>query len=107
MAGISTVFLIDENASKVAEFQITDEEDGWFLGKVIWQTMPSDMRRALDWYDEIVRDQMLSYLDDALARIQTFELKAVFPDGSAHKTYSLHITTNDEVSFRTSPVPER
>lgn len=107
MAGMSSVFLIDENESELAEFQITGDEDGWFLGKVIWHAIPPDLKKALDWYDEIVRDQMLSFMDDTVARIQAFELKARFPDGSTHKTYSLHITTNDDVSFRTSPVPQR
>jgi hypothetical protein len=48
---------------------------------------------------------MLSYLDQATAAVESFELHARFPDGSTHKTYSLHVSPSNEVSFRISPVP--
>ena len=47
---------------------------------------------------------MLSYLDEATAAVQGFELQATFPDGSTHKTYALHVSPSREVSFRISPV---
>jgi hypothetical protein len=66
--------------------------------------MSRNPENALAWYDEVLQDQMLSYLDEAPAAVQRFDLQAKFPDGSMHKTYALHITPSNEVSFRISPV---
>jgi hypothetical protein len=98
------VLLIDSDASTLAELIIADEEDGWFSGRVVWQRFPLEVKKALAWYDEVVQDQMLSYLDEAVTAVQRFELQARFPDGSTHKTYSVHISRSNEVSFRITPV---
>ena len=71
---------------------------------VVCQRFPADIKKALAWYDEVIRDQMLSYLDDAVAAVHRFELQAQLPDGSTHRTYALHVSPLDEVSFRISPV---
>jgi hypothetical protein len=104
MAESRKVFLIGSDGNTVAELLIADEDEGWFTGKVVWQSFPFEVKKALAWYDEVVQDQMLSYLDEAVAAVQRFELQARFPDGSAHKTYSLHVSPSNEVSFRISPV---
>ena len=88
----------------LAELQVAGEEQGWFTGEVVWQSFPFELKKALAWYDEVVQDQMLSYLDEAVAAVQRFDLQAKFPDGSTHKTYSLHVSPMNEVSFRISPV---
>lgn len=97
------VFLIGPNGDMLAELLIDDEEEGWFIGKVIWQSFPCEVKKSLDWYDEVIQDQMLSYLDEAAA-VQRFELQARFPDNSTNKAYSLHVSPSNEVSFRISPV---
>jgi hypothetical protein len=104
MAESQKVSLVGPDGVTLAEFLITDAEEGWFTGRVVRQTFPSEVEKALAWYDEVVQDQMLSYLDDAVAAVQRFELQARFPDGSSHKTYSLHVSPSNEVSFRISPV---
>lgn len=104
MAEHKKVLLIGPGGNTLAEFQIADEEEGWFTGRVVWQSFPIEVNKALAWYDDVVRDQMLSYLDEATAAVQRFELQAKFPDGSTHKTYSLHVSPAKEVSFRISPV---
>ena len=104
MAESKKVFLIGPDGNTLAELLIADEEEGWFTGRVVWQSFPVEVKKALAWYDEVVQDQMLSYLDEATAAVQKFELQAKFPDGSTHKTYSLHVSPSNEVSFRTSPV---
>jgi hypothetical protein len=104
MAESKKVLLIGPDGGTLAELLIADEEEGWFTGRVIRQTFPGEVQKALDWYDEVVQDQMLSYVDEAVAAVQKFELHAKFPDGSMHKTYSLHVSPSNEVSFRTSPV---
>ena len=104
MAESKKVFLIGPDGNALAELLIADEEEGWFTGKVVWQNFPFEVKKALAWYDEVVQDQMLSYLDEAAGAVQRFELQAQFPDGSTHKTYSLHVSPSNEVSFRISPV---
>ncbi len=104
MAESKKVLLIGPDAITLAELLITDEEEGWYTGTVVWQNLPVEAKKALAWYDEVLQDQMLSYLDEATAAVQRFELQAKFPDGPAHKTYALHLGPSDEVSFRISPV---
>jgi hypothetical protein len=104
MAESKKVFLTAPDGNTLAELLITDEEEGWFTGKVISQRFPFEVEKALAWYDEVARGQMLSYLDEATASVQMFGLQARFPGGSTHKTYSLHISQSGEVSFRIIPV---
>lgn len=104
MAESKKVLLVGPDGNRLAEFLIAAEEEGWLTGRVVWENFPADVNKALAWYDEVVRDQMLSYLDDASAAVQKFELQAKFPDGSTHKTYALHVNPAKEVSFRISPV---
>lgn len=105
MAESRRVSLIGTGGEALGELLIEDEEEGWFTGRLVWQRFPVEVERALAWYDEVVRDQMLSYLDDAVGVVRGFGLQARFPDGSTHPTYSLHVSPSNEVSFRTSPVP--
>jgi hypothetical protein len=100
----NNVLLVGPDGSTLAELVIVEEEEGWFTGRVISQVLPFAVKHALVWYDEVVRDQMLSYLDEAAAAVQRLGLQASFPDGSTHKTYSLHLSPSNEVSFRISPV---
>lgn len=97
-------FLIGPNEDTLAELLIADEDEGWFTGKVVCQRFPSEVKKALDWYDEVVRDQLLSHLDEATDAVQRFELRVKNPDGSIHKIYSLHVGLNNELSFRIDPV---
>jgi hypothetical protein len=98
------VSLIGPDGYTLAEFLIADEDEGWFTGRVVRRSFPSEVEKALAWYDEVVRDQMLSYLDEAVGAVQKFGLQARFPDGSTHPTYSLHVEPSNAVSFRISPV---
>jgi hypothetical protein len=107
MAESKKVFLIGPDGNTLAELLIADEEEGWFTGRVIWHSFPFEVRKALIWYDEVVQDQMVSYLDEAIAAVQKLGLQARFTDGSTHQTYALHGSPSNEVSFRTSPVLPR
>jgi hypothetical protein len=98
------VLVIDPSGSPRAELLVENEEEGWFTGTVVSQDFSREVRAALAWYDEVIRDQMLSYLDDATAGVESFKLRAKFPDGSTHRIYSLHVGSSNEVSFRISPV---
>src|SRR4051794_20080942 len=97
----SRVYLLDSTGNPLAELLVGDSEGGWFTGKVVSQNFPSEVEKALAWYDEIVRHQMLSYLDEATSAVERFSLKVRFPDGSMHPLYSLHMGQPNGVSFRT------
>ena len=59
------VSLLGPKGTTLAEFLIADEEEGWFTGRVLRQNFPGEINKALAWYDEVVQNQMLSYLDEA------------------------------------------
>jgi hypothetical protein len=97
--------LIDSRGNTLADLLVSDEEEGWFSGRVLWQSFPSAVAQDLAWYDEVVQHQMLSYLDAAMAAVARWGLRVRFRDGSTHPAYALHIGQPNEVSFRVTPVP--
>jgi hypothetical protein len=104
MAISSRCFLLDAQEQTLAEL-LVEEEEGWFTGKVVAQDWPDAVGRALAWYDEVVSHQMLSYLDQATSAVEKLGLRVRAEDGSLHRVYALHVSRDDIVSFRTSPVP--
>jgi hypothetical protein len=97
--------LIDANGNPVAQVRVCGEADGWFTGELLSQDFPQRLQEALAWYDEVVENQMLSYLDQATAAVEQFGLRSRHADGSTQPVFALHITRQNEVSFRTTPVP--
>jgi hypothetical protein len=104
MVELMKVYLVGSDQNTLAEVMVADEEEGWITGTIVWQRFPAQVQKALAWYDEVLQDQMLSYLDEATADVQRFGIQAQFPDGSTHKTYALHVSQSNEISFRASPV---
>jgi hypothetical protein len=98
------VALVDPRGNTLAELLVSDEEEGWFSGRLLSQSFPSEIAKDLAWYDEVVQDQMLSYLDQALAAVERWGLRVRFRDGSTHPVYSLHISQSNDVLFRVTPV---
>ena len=96
--------LVDSTGNTLAELLASDEE-GWFSGRVLSQSFPSEIAKDLAWYDEVVQHQMLSYLDEAIAAVERWGLRVRLRDGSTHPVYSLHISPLNEISFRVTPVP--
>jgi hypothetical protein len=99
------VALADDAGNVVAELLLTHEDDGWFTGTVLSQRLPPHVKEALDWYDEVVENQMLSYLDAAAANVEKWGLCLRHDNASLRKVYALHIDKQHQVSFRTTPVP--
>lgn len=97
--------LVDPMGIVVAELNVTDEDQGWFFGEILTQHFSPQLTKALDWYDEVLATQTLSVLDEALAMVEQFGLKVRYPNGSLRKVFSLHVNKQNEVSFRTTPVP--
>jgi hypothetical protein len=97
--------LVDESGKQLAQLAVTGQEDGWTFATLVAPQFPAKLRESLEWYDEVVEHQMLSFLDSALASIDRFELRVRYPDATQHKVYSLHVNRQNEVSFRVTPVP--
>jgi hypothetical protein len=97
--------IVDADGRDVAELVVTSAENGWFHGRLLARRFPPKLQEALDWYDEVVEHQMLSYLDQALASVEKFGLAARFASGACQRVHSLQITKQDEASFRLTPVP--
>jgi hypothetical protein len=97
--------VIDHQGCRVAEVEIQGVEDEWYHGRLVEATLPEGLRRDLAWYDEVISQQMLSYLDDALHAVERHGLSVCFPDDTCHRVYSLHIDPAGETTFRITPVP--
>ena len=101
----SACSVIDNQGDRVAEIEIQSVEDEWYYGRLVNDAMPEGLRRDLAWYDEVVSNQMLSYLDDALAAVGRHQLSVCLPNEASHRVYSLHIGRTGETTFRITPVP--
>jgi hypothetical protein len=101
----SVCSIIDNKGHRVAVVDVQSVEDEWFYGRLVSTVEPDGLRRDLEWYDEVVSNQMLSYLDDALRAVERHGLSVRLPDETCHKVYSLHVERSGETSFRITPVP--
>lgn len=101
----SVCAILDDQGRQIAEVDIHGVEDAWYYGRIVSEAFPEGLRRDLEWYDEVVSNQMLSYLDDAVHAVERHGLSVRFPDGACHRVYSLHIERSRETTFRTTPVP--
>jgi hypothetical protein len=97
--------IIDNQGRRVAEVDIHAVEDGWYYGRLVKDAIPDELRRDLEWYDQVVSNQMLSYLDDVRAAVERHELSVCFADETCHKAYALHIDRSGDTTFRIAPVP--
>jgi hypothetical protein len=48
------VALVDGADNVIAELVLAHEEDGWLTGTVVSQQFPAKVKKALDWYDEVM-----------------------------------------------------
>jgi hypothetical protein len=97
--------LVDGLGNCLADVEIASQEDGWFVGRLVSHRFTPEIRAALDWYDEVVENQMLSYLDQATSAVEQIGFRVRFPDGTSANVYSLHIDAKSEVRLRITPVP--
>lgn len=97
--------IIDESGRDVAEILIRDNEEGWYYGTVLQDKFNDYQRRSIQWYDQVVTEQMLSYFDEALAAVNDLGLQVRLSDKRLERLYSMHIAKSGEISFRTSPIP--
>lgn len=105
MMASSICSIMDNQGRQVAEIDIQGVENEWYYGRLMTDAIPEGLRRDLEWYDEVVSTQMLSYLDDATDAVERHGLSVCFPDETCHKAYGLHIDKSGETAFRIAPVP--
>lgn len=98
--------ILDQYGQPVAKVDLQDTEDGWYYGQLVGDALPAGLRHDLQWYDDVVSNQTLSYLDDALHAVEQHGLSVRLPDETCHKVYSLHIEKTGETAFRITPAPE-
>jgi hypothetical protein len=98
------VTLIDRHASQLASFWIDAIQEGWYSGHVNSSSFPPDLQQRLEWYNEVVSNQMLSFVDDARSAIDQHHLLVRLPSGDVHPVVALHVMRSGDVSFRISPI---
>src|SRR5437667_12041635 len=95
-----TVQIIDLSAGVVATAQVAEKE-GRFSGLVDLDSMPADLRRLFDEFEEIVKEQVFSLLDEVEEKIAAHSLKVGLPDGQASRCEDLQIyPSTSRISFR-------
>lgn len=97
--------MFDSTGDAVAVLEINGQSEGWYTGRLLKRDFAPALQSALDRYDEVVENQILSLLDDALADVAAFDLKIQFSNGAPKQIFSLHVSPDDSIAFRTTPVP--
>src|ERR1700677_3287170 len=98
-----TVQIVDQTCGIVATAQVA-ETDGVFAGLIDLRSMPADLRRRFEAYEEIVDGQMFSLLDEMEEQIGGIPLVAIFEEGEAFPVEDLQIYPSEgRVSFKVAP----
>ena len=97
--------ITDKSGRKVAEIVIDNTDEGWYHGSILHECFLDYQKEALQWYDEVVTEQMLSYFDESLAIIDGLGLHVHFSEINIEPVHSMHMSKDGKVSFRTTPVP--
>lgn len=94
------VTIIDQSRQVVATAKVS-EQDGCFAGRIDLSSMPATLQLQFQEYEEMVNQQMFSFLDDLEEKIETLFLKAVFADGNVEQLTDVQIYPSPKsVSFK-------
>ncbi len=94
------VTIIDQSRQVVATAKVS-EQDGCFAGRIDLSLMPAMLQHQFEEYEEMVNQQMFSFLDDLEEKIGRFFLKAVFDDGNVEQLTDVQIyPSTKSVSFK-------
>ena len=97
--------MLDGDGKEIARIAVASCEEGWYYGTLVSHVFSKDLQRALRWYDEVVSNQMLSFLDEAQDEVARFQLRFRLPNGQCENVCSFQLSTSGEVTFRTSSAP--
>jgi hypothetical protein len=95
-----TIRIIDPSRRTLATARVA-ERDGAFAGSIDVGSMPVDVLRRFEEYEEIVSGQMFSLLDQIEEEIGGLALSAVFDDGQEFPVVDLQVYPGaGRVSFK-------
>jgi len=99
--------IIDPCQTVVATAQVFKKEER-FTGWVDLHTMPLSLRQLFDEYEEIVNDQLFSFLDEIEEQISDLQLSVSFDGGEEVNIEDLQIyPTTNRISFKIVEEPVR
>src|SRR5262249_21618133 len=100
MKATKTVKIVDE-CNNVVATALVAEQDGLLRGQIDLGPMPAELRRRFLEYEEIIRDQVFSLLDDMEERIAATCFRAILDGGQEAAIEDLQIyPSTGRVSFR-------
>jgi hypothetical protein len=95
-----TVKIIDEDRNIVATAQVVGRGKQ-FTGLIDLTPMPNNLRQKFEEYEEIINDQMFSFLDEIEDQINAMLFKVVFDDGREAAVEDLQIyPSTGRISFK-------
>jgi hypothetical protein len=98
-----SVQIVDPSRNVVATAQGAEKDRG-FAGSIDLRSMPADLLRRFEAYEEIVNGQMFSLLDEFEEEIGAIPLVAVFDEGQEFPVEDLQIYPSvGRVSFKLAP----
>lgn len=92
--------LIHNDGTAAAEIVVHTRIDDWQVGNIITEQFQNDVRKVLDWYHEVLNDQMLSYLDDAEVSVATLGLRVKSTSSEEHLVQAIHVGPDGAISFK-------
>lgn len=95
-----TCTLLHADGSVAAEIAVHSVIRGWQVGNVTADQLSGDSRKALDCYNSVLRDQMLSYLDEAEESVANLGFRIRFADSASYRVEEIHIGPDGAVSFK-------
>ena len=94
------VTIIDQSRQVVATAEVS-EQGGYFAGRVDLSFMPAALQHQFEEYEEVVNQQMFSFLDEIEDKIESLLLKVVFADGDVAQLADVQIyPSTKSVSFK-------
>lgn len=92
--------IIEQSRQVVATVQVSEQDD-CLAGQIDLGSMPATLQHQFGEYEEMVNQQMFSFLDDLEEKIKRLFLKAVFVDGNVAQLTDVQIyPSTKSVSFK-------
>ena len=94
------VTIIDQSRQVVATAEVS-EQGGYFAGRVDLSLMPAALQHQFEEYEEVVNQQMFSFLNELEDKIEGLLLKVVFANGNVAQLADVQIyPSTKRVSFK-------
>ncbi len=99
------MFLIDSQKNILAKIKIHEIKDNLCICNLIDDHLPDHIREVFLQYEEIINNQMFSFLDEIENRINDFNL-AIYQEDNPKplKISDLQMMSNGKISFQISKV---